>query len=87
MIDDESTLKPENIDVFEKLVDAFHHLGARTCDALSAGRTVDVIMAAGMRLATTMSVEDVDVVGALLGKIGQIRTRHRERGASLKDEL
>ena len=84
LLGDESTLNPENIDVFEKLVDAFHNLGARTCDASSAGRTVDVIEAAGRRLAMTLSVEDVDVVGALLGRIGQIRKRHR---ASLKDEL
>merc|ERR1712037_767228 len=47
---DESTLSMENIDIWDKLIEA-----------------------AGRWLATTMTAEDVDVVGALLGRIGEIR--------------
>ena len=71
---DESTESAASIDTWEKLIDAYLSLGVRNCDI--ADKELEKIEEAGKRLAATMDAEDVDVVGALLKRIGKISIEH-----------
>ena len=64
------------------MIDAYLSVGVRECDFREM--EIERIEGAGNWLATTKTTEDVDVVGALLGKIEEIKKIRRSRR---KDEL
>ena len=71
---DESTEGAASIDTWEKLTDAYLSLGVHKCDI--SDKELEKLEEAGKRLAASMDAEDIDVVGALLKRIGKISIEH-----------